>query len=90
MSAKKYWFRPKRFWGWFAAYYPASAEGWVLTLAAIFILVKIFLAVDEKSHSGSDTLIAFAPWFILIGLVLDIIMRKTGEYPAWWKKWKKK
>jgi hypothetical protein len=89
MSAKKYWFKPKRFWGWFAAYYPVSAGGWAVTIIAFAVLVWKFREVDSKSHSGSDTLLAFAPWFILVGLALDIIMRKTGEYPAWWKKWKK-
>lgn len=84
MKRRKYWFRPKRFWGWFAAYYPASVEGWVIILAAVGILSEIFQTTDANSHSASGSLIAFAPWFIVVALALDVVMRKTGEYPSWW------
>jgi hypothetical protein len=87
----KYWFRPKKFWGWFAAYYPVSAEGWIITLASLTAFAATFFWIDQKSHSISDTLINFAPRAVLIFLVFDITTRLTGEYPSWWKnRWRKR
>ncbi len=77
---QKLWFKAKRYgWGW----YPVSWEGWVIMLAYIAALVKIFIVIDLRSHSVSDLLIAFAPSFIIItGLFLTICYKK-GEKPAW-------
>ena len=83
---KKYWFRPKKFWGWFAAYYPASREGWTVTAAAILALVLIFLSADRASHSVSDTFFAAAPGGIIVLLIVDLICFRTGEYPSWWRR----
>lgn len=55
-----------------------------LILAAAF--VKLFIIIDSHSHSGSDTLFAFAPWAIGIFLLFDLFCFRTGEYPAWWRK----
>lgn len=85
----KNWFRPKRFFGWFAAYYPTSVEGWIITFAIAFVFVKTFRIVDAASHSASDTLLGFAPYAIFLMLVFDISTRLFGEYPSWWRKWKK-
>lgn len=89
--AKKhpYWFRPARFWSFFAFYYPASPAGWVATLILLTILIWAFLGADQHSHSNSDTLIGFAPWFIAMLALFDLLCFRTGEYPSWWKKWKK-
>ena len=83
---RRYWFRPKRFWHIFAAYYPSSWQGWLVVaiLASVFILT--FLHVDAASHSISDTLIGMAPYTIIMLLVLDLFCLRTGEYPPWWKK----
>ena len=83
---KKYWFRPARFWGRFAFYYPASRAGWAVTVVLGMAFVKIFFFVDWHSHSGSDTLISFAPWAIAIFLVFDLLCFRFGEYPPWWKR----
>mgnify|MGYP001563454713 CR=1 FL=1 len=82
----RYWFRPKRFWRWFAAYYPVSWGGWVIVFLTAAVLVYFFLAVDRNSHSVSDTLINFVPRAILVGIIFDVITRLTGEYPFWWRK----
>ena len=82
----KYWFKPARFWKWFACYYPSSWQGWGITLFLGAILVGVFLKIDQQSHSGSDTLIRFAPWFIAIGLLFDVLCFRTGLYPSWWKR----
>ena len=39
--------------------------------------------VDAHSHSGSDTLINFAPRFLLLTLGLYLICYFTGEKPKW-------
>lgn len=85
-STKPYWFKPARFWKWFAAYYPVSWQGWVVTIIFLAIAVKIFIAVDSRSHSASDTIIGIAPWLIAVGLALDLITFRTGEYPWWWRR----
>lgn len=86
MERKKYWFRPARFWKWFAFYHPVSKEGWLATIILTFLFVKIFLIVDMNSHSVSDTLFAFAPWAMSILLIFDLLCFRTGEYPSWWRK----
>jgi len=82
----KYWFKPARFWKWFAFYYPTSLKGWIMTIILIFAFVKLFILVDRNSHSVSDTLIAFAPWAVAIFLLFDLLCFRFGEYPAWWRK----
>ena len=89
LSDRNYWFKPKRFWKYFAAYYPVSWQGWLTVLIALWILVKLFLAIDRTSSSGSDTLFSFTPYAIAVLGVLDIITLHTGEYPQWWRHWRK-
>lgn len=81
----RHWFKPKKFWNVFAFYYPASFPGWLLTLLILFFLTVAFVGVDRASHSVSDTLINFAPWFIELLLLYDFFCFRFGEYPAWWK-----
>jgi hypothetical protein len=83
---KRYWFKPKQFWKWFAAYYPVTKEGWVVTIISVAILVVVFLFVDAQSHSASDTLYGIALPYIVVFLIFDIISFRKGEYPEWWKK----
>jgi len=86
MGEKTYWFKPKRFWRWFAAYYPVSLEGWAAMVLTLVALGLVFFLVDRTSHSVSDTFYAFAPWAVIILLAFDLISFRTGEYPSWWKK----
>ncbi len=83
---RRYWFRPKRFWKFFAAYYPSSWQGWVVTAVLCAALVLAFLRVDSNSHSASDTLLGVAPYAIAILLIFDLLCFRTGEYPSWWEK----
>lgn len=83
---RKYWFRPARFWNWFAFYYPASLGGWIVTLLLLIFVVHVFLYVDARSHSVSDTLIGFAPWAIATMALFDLLCFRLGEYPSWWRK----
>jgi hypothetical protein len=81
-----YWFRPKRFWNWFALYVPTSLKGWLATGILFLLGVLFFILVDNNAHSGSDTLIGFAPWAITLLVIFDSLCFRFGEYPAWWKK----
>jgi hypothetical protein len=79
-TTPKVWFRAKRYgYGW----YPASFEGWVVMLVWFMINVKYFITTDTLSHSGSDTLIGFAPTFIITTIILLIICYKKGEKLGW-------
>ena len=69
------WFKR---WGWF--YRPVHPLGFVVTLAALAFVVQVFLAIDARSHSVTDTLYHFycyaAPTFL--GLMW-IGSRTSGE-----------
>ena len=86
MSHRAYWFKPKQFWGIFAAYYPVTWQGWLATFLFFAAAVSAFIAVDARSHSASDTLIGVAPTLIILMLIFDIISFRTGEYPSWWRR----
>ncbi len=88
MKTRQYWFEPKRF-GIVAGYYPVTRAGWIVTLVTIIVLATIFVAVDQHSHSVSDTLIGIVlPWLVVL-LIFDIISFRTGRYPSWWKRYGK-
>lgn len=82
----RFWFRPTRFWKYFACYSPSSIEGWLATGILFGVGVALFLVIDQRSHSASDTLIAFAPWGIALLAEYDILCLHLGEYPSWWRK----
>ena len=71
---KTIWF--KRL-GWF--YLPVSLPGAVITLAALAFCAQVFLAVDRKSHSVSDTLYGVFPFFVCVFLLLDWIAQRTSD-----------
>jgi hypothetical protein len=82
----RYWFKPKRFWRWFAAYYPIRWQGWLVTLGCAGLLVYAFTSADTASSSLSDALISFGPRAIVVLILFDAATRLAGEYPWWWKK----
>lgn len=47
---------------------PRSFAGWIIFLAAIVYAVYLFIDIDSRSHSASDTLINFV--FNLIGITV--------------------
>ena len=85
----KYWFRPLRFWKYFACYYPASFAGMIATFLLGALLVSLFFFFESRSHSATDTLIALAPWMITILALFDLLCFRFGEYPSWWKRYQK-
>ena len=74
------WFKRKLYgFGWV----PVSWQGWLATFLYVGFIVYDFMKIDKNSHSGSDTLIAFAPHFILVTVVFSFICYKTGQKPKW-------
>ena len=70
---KQIWF--KRI-GWF--YLPVSVPGAVITLIILAFCGQVFLAVDHKSHSVSDSLYAVFPFFACTFLLFDWIAGRTS------------
>jgi hypothetical protein len=71
---KTHWF--KRL-GWF--YVPVSVPGIVITLVSLAFCIQVFLAVDQKSHSVSDTLYSIFPFFIGTFLLHDWVASRTSN-----------
>ncbi|MES2060040.1 MAG: hypothetical protein V4438_03355 [Patescibacteria group bacterium] len=79
-APKKLWFKAKRYgYGWT----PCSMEGALVLLLYIWSGINIFILIDSRSHSGSDTLISFAPVFLALTLMLYTICVWKGEKPRW-------
>jgi hypothetical protein len=68
------WFR--RF-GW--VYRPVSFAGWVITLITIGLCLWVFVAVDRRSHSVSDSLIGAFPYVGLFLIFAGWIASHTAE-----------
>lgn len=68
------WFKR---WGWF--YLPISLPGFVITLAALAFCAQVFLAIDRKSHSVSDTLYGAFPFFACAFLLFDWVAGRTNR-----------
>ena len=49
---------------WGILYRPASVLGWLLTALALAFCVHIFLFVDHRSHSVTDTLYGIFPYVV--------------------------
>jgi hypothetical protein len=60
---------------------PSSFTGWVIMLAGIIYAVYIFIDIDSKSHSVSDTLRPFILHLIIIGLAYTFIAFLTSSGP---------
>lgn len=71
---RKQWFMQI---GWF--FVPVSIPGAISTLAALAFCAQVFLAIDRKSHSATDTLYGVFPFFACTFLLLDWIARRTSR-----------
>lgn len=67
------WFRPFGF-----VFRPVSLTGWLVTLAALVFCIHIFLFVDARSHSGSDTLYGTFPYWAPTFLLWIWIANRTS------------
>jgi len=72
-SERRPWFRP---WGWI--YRPVSVEGVLVVLIAAAFCAQVFLAVDRRTHSVSDTLYGVFPFVVPALMVLNWIASKTA------------
>lgn len=43
---------------------PVSLAGWVITALPVAFCVQVFLAIDRRSHSVSDTLYGIFPFWV--------------------------
>jgi hypothetical protein len=68
------WFKQ---WGWL--YLPSSVPGAVIFLAMLALCVQVFIAVDHRSHSVSDTLYGVFPVFACVFLMWDWIGARTSN-----------
>jgi hypothetical protein len=69
------WFKQ---WGWW--YLPASIPAAIIFVAVLAICAEAFLAVDDKSHSVSDTFYGVFPFFTCAFLLWDWIGARTSDY----------
>jgi hypothetical protein len=53
-----------------------SALFWLVTIAAILFMAQVFLAIDGRSHSASDTLYGVFPYWGVTFLLWDWIARR--------------
>src|SRR5439155_5048478 len=68
------WFKRR---GWL--YQTVSWQGVVVVAGALLFCAQVFLAVDRRSHSVSDTLYGVIPFFVCSFLLLDWIAARTSR-----------
>jgi len=68
------WFKPR---GWI--YRPTSWQGVVLVLLAAVFCFQVFVAVDRRSHSASDTLYGVFPFVVPCLMLLNWVASKTSR-----------
>lgn len=61
------------------SFFPVSLIGWLLLLAALAYCVYLFIDIDGRSHSVSDTLINFVFNALLVAVVYSIIAFFTSK-----------
>ena len=70
---KQIWFRKV---GWF--YLPVSVLGFLATCLILAFCVQVFLFVDGRSHSNTDTLYGIFPYVVPALLLLDWLASRTS------------
>jgi dipeptide/tripeptide permease len=58
---------------------PVTIIGWIILIAGIFSAVWLFLDIDSRSHSVSDTLMNFVFNLALLGIVYSVIAYCTSK-----------
>lgn len=71
---KTYWFKKC---GWF--YLPVSWPGAVTMILALLFCLNVFIAVDRRSHSVSDTLYGIFPFFGCCFLLVNWVAANSCE-----------
>jgi len=70
---KPQWFKRKGIF-----FIPKSLIGWAIMLIGIIYAIYIFIDIDSRSHSASDTLRPFFIYLLLIGLAYTLIAFLTS------------
>lgn len=68
------WFVRKGF-----LFFPASIIGWIISLVSVAFCIYLFIDIDSRSHSASDTLINFVFMALLVAVVYSIIGYLTSR-----------
>lgn len=68
------WFKRKGIF-----FLPITFTGWLILLAGLAYAVHVFIDIDSRSHSASDTLINFAFNFLIILAVYSLIAFLTSR-----------
>lgn len=58
---------------------PVSIIGWLLLIVAVVYAVYVFIEIDSRSHSVSDTLMNFVFNLLIIGAVYSLIALLTSR-----------
>ena len=66
-------FRP-----WGLIHRPTNVLGWIITIAAIAFMVQVFLAIDARSHSNTDTLYGIYPFWGVTFLGWEWLARRLS------------
>lgn len=62
-------------------YIPISIIGWLMLSAGFAYAVYVFIAIDRRSHSVSDTLINFVFSLLIISAVYSLIAYLSSRKP---------
>ena len=54
-------------------FFPASIVGWLIAVAAVAYAIYLFIDIDSRSHSVSDTMINWMFNLLIIGVVYSIV-----------------
>lgn len=83
-----YWFYTKKYgWGWT----PVTWQGWLVVMIYFYVFIAVFISIDSRSNSMSDTLINSVVPLSLATLIAIGVCYRTGEKPMWrWGKTSKK
>ena len=60
-------------------FFPTSIIGWLLFIGGLVYAVYVFIDIDNRSHSVSDTLINFVFNLLIIGAVYSLIAFLTSR-----------
>ena len=78
-NIEKKWFKRKHYgWGW----YPATLEGWLVTLVYIIAILFFALTLDEESPPAEWVFTFLLPFALLTVAFIRICYAK-GETPRW-------
>ena len=60
---------------------PITIMGWLLLIMGIAYAIYLYIDIDSRSHSMSDTLINFVFNFFVLGVVYSLMAFLTSKAP---------